>query len=246
MLKVVVFDVDGVIVDSTEECLVMAYNAYQVYLNTNKLITLPSEAPKAFCQRFRSIRKYIKSMDEYLIMFESDTPIKSQSEYDDTLGTLNTVRLKEYADIFFHVRKKYKNELYHQWIGLHTFHDEVISVIKSLYKTTHFYIVTGKDKSSVLDLLKNKNISIEENNIYDNYAAKNKLACLDLISLKENRKPSDCFFIDDNVTHLFEPHKNGYDCYLAEWGYVTPEHLEMANERKIKRLSLSQLKKLFP
>ena len=49
-------------------------------------------------------------------------------------------------------------------------------------------------------------------------------------------------FIDDNVTHLYEPQKNNFNIGLAKWGYAMPDHISEAEKRNIPILSLTDLK----
>jgi len=52
--KIIAFDVDGVIFDSTEECLVVAWNAYQNLIGEKEKITNPLEAGRVYDKKFRS------------------------------------------------------------------------------------------------------------------------------------------------------------------------------------------------
>jgi phosphoglycolate phosphatase-like HAD superfamily hydrolase len=241
--KVFVFDVDGVIVDSTLECLVIAWNAYIEYAKLEKeKIELPEQAPMEFQMHFKSIRNYVRSMDEYLVVFSSkEGEINDQKSYEEALSKLDKNALKDYGDKFFHERENYKKRGLQKWIKLHTVYKGVTGLIESIDKIFNVYVVTGKDKESVLDFFKYLNINIDANKIYDKYAAKNKLLSLEMISKKEHLSAESIFFLDDNVTHLKTPLENGYQVIMAKWGYGMKEHFEMAESLHIPILDISEV-----
>ena len=69
--NICVFDVDGIIVDSSNECLIIAWNAYQEYIGTRDFINSPEEANLDYDKKFRITRNYVRAMGEYLVVFES-------------------------------------------------------------------------------------------------------------------------------------------------------------------------------
>ena len=56
---------------------------------------------------------------------------------------------------------------------------------------------------------------------------------------------SDMIYLDDNVTHLYEPHKAGYNVMLTGWGAVLNEHKILSKKEGIKILSISYLNKIL-
>ena len=57
--EVVVFDVDGVIFDSTNECLIIAWNAYEEMNGKNNKIYSPHQADKEYEEKYRIQSKFI-------------------------------------------------------------------------------------------------------------------------------------------------------------------------------------------
>ena len=102
-------------------------------------------------------------------------------------------------------------------------------------------MITGKDEGSVRDLLQYYAPKVEVEKIYDKYAVENKLIALKKIAEDHGIQNNEIRFIDDNVTHLFEPQKNNFNIGLAKWGYAMPDHLAEAKIRKIPILSLNDL-----
>ena len=102
-------------------------------------------------------------------------------------------------------------------------------------------MVTGKDKASVKDLLDYFAPEVEVQEIYDKHAVENKLIALMKIARDQGFEHKEIKFIDDNVTHLFEPQKNNFNIGLAEWGYAMPDHIMEARKRDIPVLSINDL-----
>lgn len=229
--KVFVFDVDGVIVDSTEECLVIAWNAYQAYLGKDDLIHSPAEAEPKYARHFRSIRNYVRSMDEYLVVFHAtEGEISSQEIFDLKVNSLESEEKSNYGKKFFEARKSFKKKDKETWLKLHSFYPGIREFIYSINSDHKLYVVTGKDKESVIDFLDIMKIPITNDKIYDRDAAKDKLAALKLIAKKESLPNNSIKFLDDNVTHLVKPFKCGFTVYLASWGYALPEHFKLAKK----------------
>jgi phosphoglycolate phosphatase-like HAD superfamily hydrolase len=241
--EIIAFDVDGVIFDSTEECLVIAWNAHQELIGKDEKISHPSEAKEDYDQKFRSIRNYVRSMDEYLVIFYgniSENP--DQKDFEKCLGSIDDDLKKLYTKSFYNQRKEYKSRSYEQWIRLHYPYESILEILELCSKRKELFMVTGKDKGSVKDLLDYFASDVVVQEIYDKHAVENKLIALKKIALDCNVQHSEMKFIDDNVTHLFEPQKNEFNIALAEWGYAMPDHIMEAKKRNIPILSLNDLK----
>ncbi len=240
--SIFVFDVDGVIVDSTEECLIVAWNAYQAYTDKKDFIVSPEEADDKYAEHFRSIRNYVRSMDEYLLVFHSEPgEIQSQDDFERKAESLPSDEKKRYGDFFFQAREKLKKRDFKAWIRLHQFYPEIGEIVRKIHQKHVVYIVTGKDKESVSDFLKDLNLQIPASHIYDRDAAKNKLAALRQIADIERKRFEETYFIDDNITHLVEPCRAGFKVFLAEWGYGLPEHFQLAKQCQIPVVTIDDL-----
>lgn len=234
--EVFVFDVDGVIVDSTEECLVVAWNAYVDYSQNGKeKIFNVNDADENYAKHFRSIRNYVRSMDEYLVVFNtSEGEIDSQSKYEKILNDQDKNELDKYGKAFFNNREELKSKSKNNWIELHIIYDGIVEFFKAIQKKYNVYIVTGKDKVSVIDFLNYFKIEFNFDKIYDKNIAKNKLVALEEIAKLETIENNQISFLDDNVTHLIKPKDAGFNVYLAKWGYGFDEHFKMARDNSIQ------------
>ena len=244
--EVVVFDVDGVIFDSTNECLIIAWNAYEEMNGKNNKIYSPHQADKEYEEKFRSVRNYVRSMDEYLVVFHgcySDKPNQNYFEYE--LSLIDQDLKVEYSRIFYNERKIFKKKFYQEWIELHSAYEGILEILKSCSLKKTLYFITGKDDGSVRDLMNHFAPEVKVQQIYDKYSVDNKLLALMKIANHENLSPQEIKFIDDNITHLIDPQENNFNIGLASWGYAMPDHVLMAKDRKIPILDLKNLKEFL-
>ena len=101
---------------------------------------------------------------------------------------------------------------------MHYPYENILEVLELCSKRNKLFMVTGKDKASVKDLLDYFASNVVVQDIYDKHAVENKLIALTQIARYCNVQHSEIKFIDDNVTHLFEPQKYEFNIALAEWG----------------------------
>ena len=106
-----VFDVDGIIIDSTNECLIISWNAYQEYIGKNKFINSIKEANSDYDTKFRLTRNYVRAMGEYLVVFECQyRQIDSQNEFEKNLSRLEENNIQRYGEIFLKIRNDLKKK----------------------------------------------------------------------------------------------------------------------------------------
>lgn len=244
--KIFVIDADGVIFDSTEECLVTAWNARQAFTGESHFITQPRQADPDYARHFRSIRNYVRTADEYLTVFRSpEGQIASQKTFEEQLSRIPESQKKQYTKHFYAQRGILKNRDLTAWLKLHRVYPgivELLKYVKSLFRTL---IVTGRDKESILDFFQLFNIPINEENIFDKTAAKDKMTALRTIGKTENIPYPQICFLDDNPTHLIKPKRAGVDVIMAGWGYGLPEHRLLAEKEGIPILTIRQLNRLI-
>ena len=130
-------------------------------------------------QKFRSIRNYVRSMDEYLVIFYgniSENP--DQKDFEKCLDSIDDDLKKLYTKSFYNQRKEYKSRSYEQWIRLHYPYESILEILELCSKRKELFMVTGKDKGSVKDLLDYFASDVVVQEIYDKHAVENKLIAL--------------------------------------------------------------------
>jgi phosphoglycolate phosphatase-like HAD superfamily hydrolase len=240
-IKLFILDVDGVIVNSTEECLVVAWNAYQKMTNGSHFILKTADVPASFRDHFKAIRLYVRSMEEYLLVFKyPNILLKTQQQYEELLCSMDKKEMDDFGKLFFQERVSLKQQSPDKWFNLHTVYPNIKKTVLLIQKLFTLYIVSGKDKGSIEDIFHSLDITIPKNTIFekkadDKYKIINKLARTHKISL------IDTCFLDDNISHLLTPHQNGVTTLLANWGYVTEDHKKIAKEHNVPCISSANL-----
>jgi len=229
--KYVVFDFDGVVCDSTNECMVTSWNAWDRWNNGNQFRKNLNEFNQIEIDAFRPLRPYVRGASEYYIIMRvinsSNVYINNQKDFEK-FAIKWQANLKPFQLLFFQERKRLKKMDSISWIELHHIYSDVIRVMKNLDKENRLLIATLKDADSVQLILKHYGIDINSNNILDQSKISSKLQALNyFVSYKGIKKEEICF-LDDNVTHLTEPNNNNFIVYLTGWGSTIKEHREQA------------------
>ena len=239
---IVVFDFDGVVCDSTDECMVTSWNAWEKYNGRDNFRTDLAEFSREDKLNFRQVRPRVRGAGEYYILhrsFSESLDIGNQAAYDK-LEKKWSYEITAFKKVFFKAREKLRKIDLEAWIDLHPVFDDVINVMKVLDRQNRLCIATLKDASVKL-ILSKQGLNIGDKNLLDQSKIKSKLEALDIFRRRFDSGVDDIVFIDDNVTHLIEPNNEGYEVYLATWGVQLEEYLHVAKEEKIKTLDQPQL-----
>ena len=233
--KVIVFDFDGVVCDSTDECLVTSWNAWQKW-NSRRGFRINlvefSDEEKA---TFRQLRPYVRGAGEYYILrrsMEEAFLITAQKVFE-RLRERWLDHLEPFKAVFYDAREKLRLQDIESWVILHPVFEDVIAVMKKLNEQQRLRVATLKDSTSVRLILEHYGVYLLPEHLLAESQISSKLEALNHYSEKENLSKKDLIFIDDNVTHLFEPKKAGYNTLLTGWGPSLEEHRRLAIKNNI-------------
>ena len=236
--KIVVFDFDGVACDSTDECMVTSWNAWEEWEGRDNFRTDLTEFNENHKSNFCKVRPRVRGAGEYYIMYRALSEginIESQEVYEK-LEEQWKENIEPFKNIFFKVRAKLKTVDINAWIDLHPVFDDVLEVMKILNDQNRLFIATLKDANSVKLILEKKGIKLKENRLLDQSQIKSKLQALEIFRQQTGCSKKDIVFIDDNVTHLLEPKREKYQVFLSIWGPVLEEYLSIAKTHNIQQL----------
>lgn len=219
--KKIIFDFDGVICDSTIECLYVAYNAYDILLYKKKgfqnLIDVKN-IDKNFTILFKKYRSIIKGANQFynLVRFIKNNKINDKN-YEDLLNISFSER-NNFTKIFYELRSYLKKNDLDNWIKLHVFNTNVINFLKKIVnKNEKIFIATLKDEQSVKDILGFHGLNLNFLDIVDKDRINNKLEGVEYFSKKYKIDKKDFFFIEDNLSHIIFLNKNGIKVMFASW-----------------------------
>jgi phosphoglycolate phosphatase-like HAD superfamily hydrolase len=236
--KLFVFDFDGVVCDSTDECMVTSWNAWEKWESRSGFRKTVSEFDEEEKAKFRKLRPRVRGAGEYYILcraFSEGINIENQAGYSQLEADWKE-HLAPFKALFFEEREHLRKINLDAWIDLHPVYDGVIEIMKQINDQEKLYIATLKDGKSVRLILEKKGLFIEEEKLLDQAQITSKLQALDYFRGQIGCHKNDMVFIDDNVTHLLDPKSSGYPVYLVTWGSIVDEYLEIAEQNKIPLL----------
>ena len=237
MRSILVVDFDGVICDSTEECVVTAWNAYS---NEQGMVRFANEVPEPFQSMLRTHRNYVRTAGEYLLLIEAarcGRTIGSQADYDRLFEEF-PAGIQRYAAAFFAAREVLRREDESHWLSLHTIYPGIPVNLRRLWDLFDLFVVTGKDWQSVRMFFDGFDLPIERSRVYDKDAAHDKLEAIRIIAGNAGQPLTSTVFVDDNIYHLLPPHEAGCSAFMAGWGYHTNDQIQLAKQRSIPILEL--------
>jgi phosphoglycolate phosphatase-like HAD superfamily hydrolase len=236
--SIIVFDFDGVVCDSSDECMVSSWNAWEEWEGRDNFRNDLSEFTENNKLNFRKVRPRVRGAGEYYILrraFSEGISIDNQEVFDN-LEEQWQENIEPFKALFFQVREKLRRDDINAWIDLHPIFNDVVEVMKILNDQNRLFIATLKDAKSVRLILENKGIKIKENRMLDQSQIKSKVQALDIFRKQLGCNKKDMVFIDDNVTHLLEPRNEKYNVFLTTWGVVLDEYLFIAKKHNIRLL----------
>jgi phosphoglycolate phosphatase-like HAD superfamily hydrolase len=237
--KIIVFDFDGVVCDSTDECMVSSWNAWETWESRSGFRKTVAEFSDEDKENFKKVRPRVRGAGEYYILrraFTENIRIDDQQTYQ-YLEEQWKKYLIPFKSIFFDMRNRLRQENLDQWIDLHPIYDNVIDVMKTLNDKNKLYIATLKDAESVRLILAKQGLTLLDERLLDQAQIKSKLQALDQFRHQIGCEKIEMIFIDDNVTHLLEPKSSNYPVFLTTWGSTMKEYLDIAEQNNIPLLN---------
>lgn len=234
-LPLFVFDFDGVVCDSTNECMVTSWNAWERWHGRDGFRTAVAEFTESERASFRNLRPRVRGAGEYYVVrraLAEGIGIRDQGSYDGLIS-LWQEHVGSFARTFFEMRDRFRRDNPGHWIDLHLVYLEVIDVMLRLHRQGRLYIATLKDGESVRLILARHGLSVQDDRLLDESKINSKVQALNMIRERLACEKTDLVFIDDNATHLLEPHASGYPVLLAAWGAAISEYMTLAKQRQI-------------
>ena len=232
-----VFDFDGVVCDSTNECLVCSWNALQKFKGNSGIRYKIKEFDKELQESFTALRPFVKGGSQYYTLYQilySEMNLEkiTQKVFDEIHNTF-LIESEEYKPFFYQARNELQEHDFSNWIDLHTVYQWVLDFLEIQLNSNRLMIATLKDKSSVLKILEHFNLCVNQSLVIDQFEIKTKLEALDRILEEKNLNKEEMVFIDDNIAHLLEPKRAGFRSFLAVWSNVSKSSVSLASEKNI-------------
>ena len=230
-----IFDFDGVLIDSLNEVALTAYNAA-----TENLFTSLSEIPGAPVALFKRNRFHVQQIGDAITLMNwciekqhFDTPgILSKDEYR-TIATGVTASLNARTNLIYETRKRFLDSDENRWLSLHQPYQPLWNELINRDDRT-YVILTNKNHDATLRLCRHFGLDIDKNDIYSGDRGTTKVENMQQIQHRFGVEYVS--FIDDSVKNLkdldieFNREKQMLSLVLADWGYTGPDDARIARE----------------
>lgn len=227
------FDFDGVLIDSIDEVTVSAYNTA-----TNRLKTALSQLPAELVDLYQKNRFHVQPAgDQPLLMawcIENyrtfPGKLLTKREYRNIIQTCE-IPLSERTRRFYAIRREFIEKQKEKWLALHSPFQPIWNELIS--RGAHrIVILTNKNRESLSILCRHHGLDIPDKNIYSGDSGASKTGNLDQIHKRFACRRYD--FIDDSLNNLRDldysanRREKRFFPILAAWGYIGPENKRQA------------------
>ena len=234
MHEVVALDFDGVLCDGLDECLLVSWLAFAERGESGDGIGLLDAIPSSY--HFARCRNFVRHSGHFIIPFLFPGNFETQADFDAAYQSVDTKRLETFLQRFEACRERLRQKHPEQWLSLHSLYPGVGPALKAA--RLPLFIVTAKDRTSVLAILDGAGVNIGEDRIYGGITA--KLAAFHDIIQRTGCGAERIAIYDDNLLNVAEARGAGFEAVWASWGYGSLEHRAMAASRSIPRIDLDQ------
>ncbi len=220
-----IFDFDGVLINSLNEVVLTTYNAATESLSTS-MDRLPADLVRMFKNnRFhvQPIGDAIELMNWCLASYREDSQqILSRDQYR-TIVKSSDVGLTERTRLIYATRDRFIEADFEGWLGLHQTYQPLWDELARRLKL-QFVILTNKNHDATLRLCRHFGLNVEAGDIYSGDGGTTKIE--NMLRIQERFGRRQYVFIDDSVLNLkeldshFNRNNRVLTLVLAAWGYL--------------------------
>jgi FMN phosphatase YigB (HAD superfamily) len=243
-----IFDYDGVLLDSVREVAVTAYNMLQ-----GTIATRLDQLPQAALDLFLRNRFHIQPIGDAPVLMkwclevaESDpAKLLSPAEYQDIIQRTDepvaarTIR-------FFETRHRFKTRDLDAWFALNA-PVQPIWRIMAENPVENFVLLTNKNREATISLSRHFGLEISDENVYSGDHGTTKIENMTQI-IQRFARPTYSFF-DDSVKNLreidehFNRQEKTISLIFAAWGYIGPDDAHTAKDFGYQVVALEEFAK---
>jgi phosphoglycolate phosphatase-like HAD superfamily hydrolase len=214
--RVLVLDFDGVLCDSSRECLLVTWHGAQGHPIETFSRRAVARLPPAFVERFWAYRRYARHLGHFQMALIEDLPLMtSQEAFEAAYGALEKERRHAFVEQVQAYRQQVRAQRTQTWLSHQVFYRGVPSWLRR--QPTPPWIVSARDQVSILALLSRHDIHLPPDQVYG--ASTNKLEALASIAERTKMGREDMLFIDDHPAHVQAALDAGFRAVFASWGY---------------------------
>jgi phosphoglycolate phosphatase-like HAD superfamily hydrolase len=223
-----IFDFDGVLMDSVREIAVTAYNTLQ-----GTIITKLNQIPKAALALFLRNRFHVQPIGDTQVLMKwcletgASDPKKllSPEEYDLLIQEV-AEPIVQRTNRFFEMRGRFKQKDINAWLELNAPVQPLWRLLIAMQRE-NLVILTNKNREATMDLCSHFGLPISNDNIY---SGDNGITKIDnMLRIMQRFRAFPYNFIDDSIKNLceidayFNRDQKMIDLIFAPWGYTGPD-----------------------
>jgi phosphoglycolate phosphatase-like HAD superfamily hydrolase len=235
MRKLLLVDFDGVLCDSSTECLLVAWNAFLGRDTISQGIVGLESIPPGVAARFRHCRGFAKHVGHFIVpLWDTSNCLTTQDEFDAIYRTVPPSTLDGFARRVKSYRRTFRLQRTSEWLGHQGLYPGVRELL--MEPTIPTFIVTAKDADSVVSVLEHHGVGFERQRIFGDLT--DKIATFDHLESCEAIPKADMWYIDDRLLNVIDGKRAGVRALWATWGYQTPGDDAAARQSGVLGLSL--------
>ena len=228
-----IFDFDGVLINSLAEVTITVYHA-----TTGKRVISLAELPPALVKLFQRNRYHVQSIGDAILLMKwclihySNRPetILNPQEYEAIISAAAdpvAVRTRR----IYETRMKFAASEPRQWLALHQPYQPLWAELLQR-KNTEFVILTNKNREATLRLCRQFGLNIDAGSVYSGDQGASKVENMRQIQMRFGRPSFEV--IDDSIKNLveldrcFNKDQQTLGLLFASWGYTGPEDEKLA------------------
>jgi FMN phosphatase YigB (HAD superfamily) len=245
-----IFDYDGVLLDSVRE---IAFTAYNMLNNT--IVTRLDQLPQNALELFLRNRFHVQPIGDAPVLMQycleigeiDPDKLLSPAEYEGIISRVEEP-VAARTTRFFETRNIFKAQDINAWRQLNAPVQPLwqIMIEKS---TADLVLLTNKNRDATISLSNHFGLSVSDENIYSGDHGTTKIDNM-LQIMQRFRKPSYAF-IDDSVKNLreideyFNREEKTISLIFATWGYTGPDDARTARDFGYQVVTLEEFSETF-
>ncbi len=210
-LPLLVFDFDGVLCDSLQECMMVAWYAHEDEPIERFLDPGIGGIPKDVVQRFEACRPFMRHLGHFLVPLVDVEVPTTHAEFAARFAALPCDQVDGFVSAAEDYRSRLRSAHPATWRARHTVDVRLGALVRD------GYIATARDRDSVGQILRSYDIDVPDERVFG--SLRDKPRALETITARENRAPLDVVLVDDSVENCIAARDAGFAAYWASWGY---------------------------
>ena len=230
-----IFDFDGVLINSLDEVVLTTYN-----VTTDSLLTSMAEVPADLVQMFKNNRFHVQPIGDAIalmnwcfINWQKDSQKNLTPEEYQKIVQNSDIALTDRTNLIYDTRQRFIDRNTKRWLALHQPYQPLWNELIRR-KNYPFVILTNKNHDATLRLCRHFGLPINADDIYSGDHGVTKIE--NMLRIQERYGKKSYSFIDDSVKNLkeldlyFNKEKKVLTLLLATWGYTGAQDEKIAQE----------------